>query len=140
MIKKHALNALRNFPISFTILIIGHLIFSYLGIWSDLCKERALQLLIICLIVNFLQFIITFLPINSIYVDVPVRLVGMYLVVFFLGGKVFHMFRYSMKNMISIGGLLLVIAVAIYVRTFYLNIKEIRRINEIIKKEREEHV
>lgn len=136
MIKKHAINAVRDFQLAFTILMIWHLIFSCLGIWSELSNERVLQILIICFIVDFLQFLTTFLPIESVYLDLLVRFVEMCLIVFLLGGKVFHMFQYSLKNIISIGCMVMVVFLIVCLFTFYSYIKETRRINEIIKKKK----
>lgn len=136
MIKKHAVNAINNFTISYTILMIGQLILSILGVWNELNNERALQLLLICFTVNLLQFFTSFIQIENFCLELFIRVVEMFLVVFILGGKILHMFDYSLSNLLSIGGILIVISLGLCVFAYFANIMVAQRINEIIKKKK----
>lgn len=114
--------------------MIGQLILSTLGVWKELNNERALQLLFICLTANLLQFFTSFIQIENICLELFIRLVELFLVVFILGGKILHMFDYSLSNLLSIGGILVVIFLCLCVFAYLGDIMTAQRINDIIKK------
>lgn len=132
MVKKHAVNAARNCAISYSILIVGHLVLSLMGIWGEMDNERVLQLTIICFSANFLEFLTSFIQIENIYVELVIRYVELFVVVSFMTMKVFPMVEFVLSDMLYLVLILAVICFGCCVFTYYSDLCEAGKINEII--------
>ncbi len=114
-----------------------YLAFSAFGWYSPLDNETAGQILAICLAVALVQYPVDILPLHSNLLQALFYFVIMCVVVFGLGGGVFHLFGFHWQALLTLGVMLVLVFFITFALSYYGDYKKAKHINEMI--EREQH-